>query len=105
VDLAKRAYSRWQQVLKQLAAEYQLIVVLMPGHSLLRDAALETDAQVAVDMVLSPLEQAGLLQVVDLRSDLMEANLQECEYYSDLVHSNRKGMRVLSESLMNQLRW
>ena len=56
----------------------------------------------AVETVLRPLELAGVLQIIDLRSALLSVDSTECEYFRDLVHVNRHGMQRLTDLLLMQ---
>ena len=91
--------------MEQVARNYRLVVILMPGHSLLQAAALEPGGALAVETVLRPMEIAGVLQVVDLRSAFSSPKLAECESFQDLVHANRDGMHHLTRLLLEQLKF
>jgi len=103
---AKREHKlidEWLVFLEKLSRQVRVMLVILPDHSIRPEHIYQANALYVADAVVAQLRAKGGFDVVDLRNLLTGRDEQECEFYMDAVHLNKKGKHLLTTALIPEL--
>jgi hypothetical protein len=95
----ERARVAWLEWIASTGSQTELVIVLMPEHSLLSQPE---DLTIAREM-LNDLHQSGSIRLLDLFDAFTTGDQPQCAYYTDLLHANSLGMTLLTDRLVEIL--
>jgi len=94
----------WMDFISSIALNNkQLIIILMPQSPLMNDYLTAANIQDLQQDIFHEVTHYSNLKIIDLTKLFEGGESQSCEYYSDFLHYNNKGIQLITEEIMKHL--
>ena len=87
----------------KLSQQVKVMFVMLPDHSIYQEKLYGRNASWLSNRLLDTLRNDGQVEVLDLRTLIVEQDNAECSYYMDAKHLNKSGNEVLTQALLPAL--